>query len=102
MWLNTLYRRWFGRSRPLPSSLQRRRSARQRPSFRPRLEALEDRTLLSGNLPFANPSTTAQLAADITQADNHPGSYSIKLVNNTPYVLNNTTGALPASRPASR
>ncbi|HTU92348.1 MAG TPA: hypothetical protein VMF69_19860 [Gemmataceae bacterium] len=60
------------------------------------METLEDRTLLSGNLSFANPSTAAQLAADITQADNHPGSYSIKFGKQNTYVLNNTTGALPA------
>lgn len=92
MWLNSLWHRWFGRSRPLPSSRNLRRFVQQRP----RLEALEERALLSGNLPYADPINAAQLAADIRYADSNPGSYTIALPSNTNYILNNTTGALPA------
>ena len=88
MGLNTLWHRWFGWSRPLFSSRNQRRLAQQRPRFRPRLEALEERTLLSGNLPFADPTTAAQLVQDITYVNQNPGSYTITLPATTsPYVL---------------
>ena len=47
MWLNVLWRRWYGRTRPYPSHIGRRRTARRRPCIGPRLEVLEERTLLS-------------------------------------------------------
>jgi hypothetical protein len=44
-WLRHLQRRWFPRRAIRPASIRRR--------VRPCLEVLEDRTLLSGNLPYA-------------------------------------------------
>jgi uncharacterized repeat protein (TIGR01451 family) len=43
------------------------------------LEALEDRTLLSGGLPFPTASTPDQLIQDINYANSNSGSYSVVL-----------------------
>jgi hypothetical protein len=43
---------------------QKGKDKRRGQRFRPRLEALEDRTLLSGGLPYPTPSTGPQLTAD--------------------------------------
>jgi hypothetical protein len=47
MWLNVLWRRWFGRTRPFPHHIHWRRTDRRRLRIAPRLEVLEDRRLLS-------------------------------------------------------
>ncbi|MGH7225579.1 MAG: hypothetical protein ACRELF_20370, partial [Gemmataceae bacterium] len=64
MWLNEMWQRWLGRS-PRQS---RRRATRQRPRFRPCLEVLEDRTLLSAY----TASTAGELIADIAAANSIP------------------------------
>ncbi len=90
MWLNTLWRRWLGRSRPLPLDIPRR-TIRQRPTPRPYLEALEDRTLLSN---YSAASAT-DLIADINQANTNGGSNTITLTANISLssVANTTNGA---------
>jgi hypothetical protein len=64
---------------------------------RPRLEALEDRTLLSGGLPYPTPSTVSQLTADIVYANSNAGSYTITLAASTTFDFtsanNSTNGA---------
>jgi hypothetical protein len=69
-----------------------RRSLGQRTSFRPRLEALEDRWLLSG-LPYPTATTVTQLAADISYANNTGGAFTVNLQPGTTFAL--TTGYLP-------
>ena len=48
MWLNMLRKLCFGHTRPHSSARARTRTSRQATSFRPCLEVLEDRMLLSG------------------------------------------------------
>jgi hypothetical protein len=69
-WLRQLQRRWFPR-RPI-----RRVPVRQ---VRLGLEVLEDRTLLSGGLPYATATNSSQLAADITAANANGGPNTITL-----------------------
>jgi hypothetical protein len=45
MGFNKLWRSWFGRTRPFPLRVQQRCNSRRRPITRPRLEALEERTV---------------------------------------------------------
>ena len=96
MWLSTLWHRWYGRSYPPPSAFRRQRSARQRPSFRPRLEALEDRTLLSGG----GVSSTAGLIAAIGAANTAGGATTITLKAGVTFdftsAYKTTKNALPA------
>jgi uncharacterized repeat protein (TIGR01451 family) len=92
MWLALLRRSFFGKSRS-PQSRQTRQQGRR---IIPKLDYLEDRTLLSGVIPYATPTNASQLAQDITYADNNPGSYTITLASSSsPYILDNTTGPLP-------
>src|SRR5262245_5321463 len=65
---------------------------RQRTSFFPRLEALEDRCLPSG-LPYPTAATVDQLIADINYADQTGGAFSVNLQPSTTFAL--TTGGLP-------
>jgi hypothetical protein len=90
-WLGQLQRRCFGRRarniRAKATAVRQRR--------RPSLEVLEDRTLLSGNLPYATPTNSSQLAADITQANANGGQNTITLgaTIQLTSVDNNTDGA---------
>ncbi len=78
MWLTSLRRliiRHF-RSRPTKHARPQRRR------ILPRLDPLEDRTLLSsGGLPYATPNTTAQLIADINAANSAGGATTITLAS---------------------
>jgi hypothetical protein len=67
-------------------------SPRQQVSFRPLLEALEDRYLPSG-LPYPTAATVDQLVADINYADNTGGAFTINLQPSTTFAL--TNGGLP-------
>jgi hypothetical protein len=57
----------------------------------------EDRTLLSGGVPYPTPSTASQLTADFVYVNSNAGSYTITLAANTPFNFtsadNNTNGA---------
>jgi hypothetical protein len=80
MWLNRLWRRWLGR----PHAPARRYGRR------PRLKALEDRTLLSRY----TAATVSDLINDITLSNTAGGSNRITLVANTTFQLtavNNST-----------
>jgi uncharacterized repeat protein (TIGR01451 family) len=66
-----------------------------------RVETLEDRTLLSGGLPYPSVSTTDQLIADINYANSNSGAYTVSMgVSTLEFTSadNNTNGynALPA------
>ena len=79
------------RRSPQPASSRKTRAAR--PTFRPRLQRLEDRTVLSSY----TASTTADLIADITAANNAGGSNTITLTASTTFDLtavNNKTKSL--------
>src|SRR3954469_12499210 len=71
-------------------------SARQGRSFRPRVEALEDRWLPSG-MPYPTAATVSQLIADINYADKTGGAFTINLKPGTTFdvknVDNTTNGA---------
>lgn len=70
------------------------RSPCQRASLLPRLEVLEDRTLLSNSLPNLTAANANQLIADINFANRTGGIYTINLAANTTFDLtavNNTT-----------
>src|SRR5262249_36863246 len=69
----------------------RRRTAKSARSFRPRLEAFEDRCLPSG-LPYPTAATVSQLVADINYADTTGGAHTINLQPGTTLAL--TTGGL--------
>src|SRR5579884_1121992 len=90
---------WFTRL-CLPSKMRGREQRSTPPRgkrFRPRLEALEDRTLLSGGLPYPTPSTVSQLTADLAYANSNAGAYTITLASNTTFNFtsadNTTNGA---------
>src|SRR5262245_54816953 len=68
---------------------------RQRAGFRSRLEALEDRSLMSG-LPFPTVATSDQLVADINYADTTGGAFTINL---QPSANLTVSGALPSTFP---
>ncbi|HEY7310781.1 MAG TPA: choice-of-anchor Q domain-containing protein [Gemmataceae bacterium] len=91
MWLNTLWQRWFGRTRPFPLTRQQRRHLRRRAATRLRLEALEDRTLLSSY----TAGSASDLIADIKAANSAGGANTITLTANITLnaVDNNTNGA---------
>jgi hypothetical protein len=75
MWLKVLRRRWFGRTRPFPSHLRRRRASGRRADIGPRLEVLEDRTLLSAP-PVALLGGTGNLSVPATsQGGQVSGTY---------------------------
>jgi hypothetical protein len=61
-------------------------SSGKRAGFRPRLEPLEDRTLLSG-LPYPTAATVTQLIADINSADSTGGATTINRVRSTNYTF---------------
>ncbi|HYV34585.1 MAG TPA: Calx-beta domain-containing protein [Gemmataceae bacterium] len=61
-------------------------SPRQRSSFRPQLEALEERWLPSG-LPYPTAASVSQLIADINYADNTGGAFTIELQPSTKFDL---------------
>ena len=65
--------------------------------FQLRLETLEDRTLLSSGLPYATPSTPAQLIADINAANSAGAATTITLAPGTTFsfisAYNTTNGA---------
>lgn len=70
MWLNELYKRWMGRT----SRRTRRRILRQRSYVRPRLEKLEDRTLLSA--PVGGYTTTLTSGGGSTTITASSGQFS--------------------------
>jgi hypothetical protein len=79
MWLNELWRRWFGRTRPFPAHLRRRQ-----PGTGLRLEVLDDRTLLSAPI-------------DATLGVNLPGQSEGGQVNGTYFLggsFNNVGGSV--------
>jgi hypothetical protein len=110
MLLSSWLRNW---TRAAPAARRRTQtSVSQQASFRPRLEALEDRRLLSGGglhgtqpphgtgggsgggLPYPTASTVSQLIADINYANKAGGSIAINLKPGTAFDLNqinNTT-----------
>jgi hypothetical protein len=74
-----------------PAACRRTRMSRgRRASFRPRLEALEERWLPT--LPYPTAATTSQLAADINYADTTGGAFTINLQPSTTFAL--TSGPL--------
>ena len=75
-----------------------RKTIRKDPARFPlRLETLEDRTLLSSGLPYASPSTPAQLIADINAANSAGAATTITLAPGTTFSFisadNTTNGA---------
>jgi hypothetical protein len=70
LWLRQLQRRWF------PRRVVCRVPA---PRVRLGLERLEDRTLLSGGLPYPTATNYSQLAADINAANQNGGANTITL-----------------------
>jgi hypothetical protein len=88
MWLTS----WLAKRRPLQSAGRRHGPSAQRSTFRPRLEALEDRTVPS----TFYAATASDLVVDIQKANQQGGANTIVLTAPTtsPYVLtavNNTT-----------
>jgi hypothetical protein len=84
MWFSSWLRTW--KRSDLSQRRRVREAPRQRPSLRPRLEVLEERTLLS--------SSVSALVADINAANQAGGSNTINLTPNTIFDLtavNNTT-----------
>jgi hypothetical protein len=84
--------RHWKRSAPAPHR-RTPTSLRSGGSFRPRLEALEDRCLPSG-LPYPIVATVSQLIADINYADTTGGAFTINLTPHSTFDLksvNNTT-----------
>ena len=93
-----LFSSWLRNWKPAAPTARRRTQAspRQRASFRPRLEAVEDRCLPSG-LPYPTAATVSQLIADVNYADQTGGAFTINLTPSTTFDLksanNNTNGA---------
>ena len=82
--------------RSAPAARPRTRtSPRDRAGVRPRLEALEGRTLLSGAVgPYPTAATVGELVADINHANDAGGAFTINLNPGTTFALsgvNNTT-----------
>lgn len=76
------WRNWLEALRGLTSNSAPACKPQRRSPARPCLEALEDRMLPSANLPYANPTTAAQLVADINQANLNGGPNTITLSAN--------------------
>jgi uncharacterized repeat protein (TIGR01451 family) len=95
MWLSSLRRFVAGKSRFSEAKL----SSPQRRRIIPRLDHLEDRTLLSGGLPYPTPSTPSQLIADINAANTAGGATTITLAAGTTFDFTSpyqaTSNALP-------
>lgn len=75
-------------------------SPRLRAGFRPLLEALEGRTLLSG-LPYPAAATVSELVADIDYANRTGGAFTINLAPGTTFALEsvNNTAHGPSGLP---
>src|SRR6516164_10028572 len=79
---------------PFRRNARQAKPARRTPfTYRPRLEMLEERTLLSNY----TAGTVTDLIGDINAANAAGGTNTITLTaaSSSPYILDNTTGALP-------
>ncbi len=83
MWLNLLWQRWYGRIRPFPKHVARRRLARRQLHRAPRLESLEDRTLLSAPAPTLLGGTGTVSVPATSQGGQVSGTYFLGGTFNT-------------------
>src|SRR5579884_1015985 len=75
MWLNALWRRWYGRTRPFSYRACRRHPARKQTQLRLHLEALEERTLLSAPPVALLGGNGTVMVSPTSQGGNVSGTY---------------------------